>query len=99
YSANITLSLHDALPILFIGILNAYNFMDGINGISGIYSFFLLTSLWYVNQQIIPFVVEDFIVYPTLACLVFLFFNFRKRAKCFRSEEHTSELQSRENLV
>ena len=69
--------------VLFIGILNAYNFMDGINGISGIYSFFLLTSLWYVNQQIIPFVVEDFIVYPTLACLVFLFFNFRKRAKCF----------------
>ncbi|WP_226064008.1 MraY family glycosyltransferase [Kaistella polysaccharea] len=69
--------------ILAIGILNAYNFMDGINGISGVYSLVILGSLWYVNQEIAPFILKDFIVYPTLACIVFLFFNFRKRAKCF----------------
>lgn len=69
--------------ILIIGILNAYNFMDGINGMSGIYSLAVLGSLWYVNQNIINFVENDFIIYPLLASVVFLFFNFRKKAKCF----------------
>ena len=75
-----------AIPIcyiLIIGILNAYNFMDGINGISGIYSLVLLGSLWYVNHAIITFVEPDFIIYPLIASLVFLFFNFRTKAKCF----------------
>ncbi|WHF53042.1 glycosyltransferase family 4 protein [Chryseobacterium gotjawalense] len=69
--------------ILIIGILNAYNFMDGINGMSGMYSLVVLGSLWYVNYYVTAFVAEDFIIYPMLACLVFLFFNFRKKAKCF----------------
>lgn len=69
--------------IFIIGILNAYNFMDGINGISGIYSFVVLSSLLFVNQNVTEFVNEDFIIYPILASLVFLFFNFRKKAKCF----------------
>ena len=75
-----------AIPIcyiLIIGILNAYNFMDGINGMSGIYSLVVLGSLWYINQKVVTFVDHDFIIYPLLACLVFLFFNFRKKAKCF----------------
>lgn len=69
--------------VLIIGILNAYNFMDGINGMSGIYSLVLLSSLFYINHYIIEFVDADFIIYPLLASVVFLFFNFRKRAKCF----------------
>lgn len=75
-----------AIPIcyiLIIGILNAYNFMDGINGMSGVYSLVLLGSLWYVNENIISFVEADFIIYPLIASIVFLFFNFRKKAKCF----------------
>lgn len=75
-----------AIPIcyiLIIGILNAYNFMDGINGMSGMYSLVVLGSLWYVNQFMIQFVDHDFIIYPVIACFVFLFFNFRKKAKCF----------------
>lgn len=75
-----------AIPIcyiLIIGILNAYNFMDGINGMSGAYTLVILGSLWYVNQFVFPFVEADFIIYPLLAGLVFLFFNFRKKAKCF----------------
>lgn len=75
-----------AIPIcyiLIIGILNAYNFMDGINGMSGIYSLVVLSSLWYVNQYLVEFVTADFIIYPMIAALVFLFFNFRKKAKCF----------------
>ena len=69
--------------VLIIGILNAYNFMDGINGMSGLYSLVLLCSLLYINQNTIEFVDADFIIYPLLASVVFLFFNFRKRAKCF----------------
>lgn len=69
--------------VLIIGILNAYNFMDGINGMSGLYSLVLLGSLLYINQNTIEFVNANFIIYPLLASVVFLFFNFRKRAKCF----------------
>ena len=78
-----------AIPVLYIliiGILNAYNFMDGINGITGLYSLVTLLSLLYVNQNMVSFVDGDFIIYPILACLVFLFFNFRKKAKCFMGD-------------
>ena len=75
-----------ALPffyIFIIGILNAYNFMDGINGISGVYSLVVFGSFLYVNHDVINFVEGDFIIYPIIASLIFLFFNFRKKAKCF----------------
>lgn len=78
-----------AIPVLYIviiGILNAYNFMDGINGITGLYSLVVLLSLLYVNENLINFVAHDFIIYPILGCLVFLFFNFRKKAKCFMGD-------------
>ena len=74
------------LYILIIGILNAYNFMDGINGITGLYSMVILGSLLYVNQYVIEFTDINFIIYPLIACLVFLFFNFRKKAKCFMGD-------------
>lgn len=72
--------------VLIIGILNAYNFMDGINGMSGLYSLVVLGSLAYINQYIISIIEKDFIIYPILACFVFLVFNFRKRAKCFMGD-------------
>ena len=60
--------------------------MDGINGITGLYSLAVLITLQYVNCKIQPFTSPDFINYAALACLVFLFFNFRKRAKCFAGD-------------
>jgi UDP-N-acetylmuramyl pentapeptide phosphotransferase/UDP-N-acetylglucosamine-1-phosphate transferase len=74
------------LYVLIIGIINAYNFMDGINGITGLYSLTILCSLLYVNERIITFADLDFIICPILASLVFLFFNFRKKAKCFAGD-------------
>lgn len=77
-----------ALPILYvmiIGAINAYNFMDGINGITGFYSLVILVSLWYANT-LTPFTDAPFIIVFILACLVFLFFNFRKKAKCFAGD-------------
>src|SRR5690554_6261150 len=72
--------------IVFIGIVNAYNFMDGINGITGLYTIAVLLPLMYVNRRVQTFVDLDLLVFPHLASLVFLIFNFRKRAKCFAGD-------------
>ena len=61
--------------ILAIGLINAYNFMDGINGITGLYTLVVMGSLLYVNQKIKVFIDADFIQYAMMASLVFLFFN------------------------
>ena len=72
--------------IMFIGIINAYNFMDGINGITGLYSIAIFGSFWYVNNNIVLFIPNDFLIYPVIASLVFLFFNFRNKAICFAGD-------------
>ncbi|HEY0273307.1 MAG TPA: glycosyltransferase family 4 protein [Chitinophaga sp.] len=74
------------LYVLAIGIINAYNFMDGINGITGLYSLVVLGGLQYVNYYRVAFIHPDMIWLPMLACVVFLFFNFRKRAACFAGD-------------
>jgi len=72
--------------VVFMGIVNAYNFMDGINGITGLYSLVVLGTLQYVNMRISPFVDPNMIWFPMLASAVFLFFNFRKKARCFAGD-------------
>jgi len=74
------------LYILVIGIINAYNFMDGINGITGIYSLVIFSGLQYINLTQNAFINPDMIWLPIIACIVFLFFNFRKKAKCFAGD-------------
>lgn len=72
--------------IVCTGIINAYNFMDGINGITGGYSLVILGGLAYVNAEIVPFVEPAFIYTVLCSVLVFCFFNFRKKAKCFAGD-------------
>lgn len=72
--------------IVCTGIINAYNFMDGINGITGGYSLIVLAALAYINRCIVVFVESDFIYTTICAVLVFNFFNFRSRAKCFAGD-------------
>lgn len=72
--------------IMIIGTLNAYNFMDGINGMTGSYTLVALLTLFYINHNIFAFTQENFIIYALLGCLVFLFYNFRKKAKCFAGD-------------
>lgn len=74
------------LYVFVIGTINAYNFMDGINGITGVYSLVVLGGFQYVNCNITGFVDPDLIWLPIVAVLVFLYFNFRKRAKCFAGD-------------
>jgi UDP-GlcNAc:undecaprenyl-phosphate GlcNAc-1-phosphate transferase len=75
------------LFIITIGIVNAINFMDGINGMTGSYAFITLGTLLYINE----YLVEDFssnslIITAMVAVAVFNFFNFRTRAKCFAGD-------------
>ena len=72
--------------IVCTGIINAYNFMDGINGITGGYSLVVLGGLAYINASIVPFVEPVFIYTVLCGVLVFCFFNFRKKAKCFAGD-------------
>jgi len=72
--------------ILIIGTINAYNFMDGINGITGVYSLVILCSCLYFYRTAEVPQSPPLIIVSILACLVFLFFNFRKKAKCFAGD-------------
>ena len=72
--------------IICTGIINAYNFMDGINGITGGYSLVILGVLAYINSEITTFVEPALINTVLCSVLVFCFFNFRKKAKCFAGD-------------
>lgn len=71
--------------VLCVGIVNAYNFMDGINGITGGYSLAVLFPLFYVNRSL-HFIDNSFLIIIILSVLVFCLFNFRKKAKCFAGD-------------
>ncbi|MEJ7780623.1 MAG: glycosyltransferase family 4 protein [Daejeonella sp.] len=72
--------------ILVIGTINAYNFMDGINGITGSYSLVTMISLYLINAYIVSFASSEWLMVSALALLVFNFFNFRTKAKCFAGD-------------
>lgn len=72
--------------IICTGIINAYNFMDGINGITSGYSLVVLAALAYINAEVVAFVEPALIFTVLCAVLVFCFFNFRKKAKCFAGD-------------
>ena len=71
--------------IIVVGVINAYNFMDGINGITALYSLVVCGLLYYVNQTV-QFIAQDFLIYTLMGILVFAFFNFRNKAKCFAGD-------------
>lgn len=74
------------LYIIAMGIINMYNFMDGINGITGAYTLVILGGLQYINLYKFNFIEADIIWLPVVGCIVFLYFNFRKKAKCFAGD-------------
>ena len=74
------------LIVLCLGIVNIYNFMDGINGMHGLYTVVVLGALQVVNLTVTPFVDADFIWFALIAECIFLFCNFRRRALCFTGD-------------
>ena len=73
--------------IVYVGITNVYNFMDGINGITAGYSLAVLVPLMLLNKEG-SFVEPSLIIVAMLSVLVFCFFNFRPKgkAKCFAGD-------------
>ncbi len=71
--------------IICVGITNAYNFMDGINGITGGYSLAVLLPLMYTDHTA-DFISMPFLTVTGLSVMVFCFFNFRRRAICFAGD-------------
>lgn len=73
--------------VICVGIINAYNFMDGINGITGGYSIAVLVPLIILNHSL-QFIEMSYLVVALIACVVFSYFNFRPKgkAKCFAGD-------------
>lgn len=75
-----------AVGLIFCtGIINAYNFMDGINGITGGYSLVVLGALAYINNSL-AFIDQQLLWVALISVMIFNFFNFRKKARCFAGD-------------
>lgn len=74
------------LTIACVGAVNIYNFMDGINGLTGGYSLVVTIALLYVNNYNVRFVDNNLLYYIIIAIFVFNLFNFRKQALCFAGD-------------
>lgn len=75
------------LSIVFIiGTINAVNFMDGINGVTGGFGLITAVVLLYINTYQVIFTESQYLVALTMSLLVFNFFNFRTKAKCFAGD-------------
>ena len=80
-----------AALIVAVGGTNIFNFMDGINGITGGYALAMLIPLYLKNEALSVkcgegFVDGSLLIVMMLSALVFCFFNFRTKAKCFAGD-------------
>jgi len=71
--------------IVAVGCTNIFNFMDGINGITGGYALSIVIPLFLLNRKH-GFMDESLLIVIGLSLLVFCFFNFRTQAKCFAGD-------------
>ncbi|QIH39507.1 glycosyltransferase family 4 protein [Flavobacterium sp. Sr18] len=74
------------LPVVFvllIGWVNAFNFMDGINGITVLYALAAIATFSFlpINEASLPLLIT-----MGLSCLAFGIFNVRKKAKTFAGD-------------
>ena len=69
--------------IFSLGFLNIYNFMDGINGITFLNALVTFSTFFIINRYVIEFANSHLLLILMLATLVFGFFNFRVKPKCF----------------
>ncbi len=73
--------------IFVIGIINAYNFMDGINGMTGLYSFVSIATLFFLSKQGYSRLPGTEVFICLIASIIaFGVFNIRKKAICFAGD-------------
>ncbi len=82
-----------AIVILGIGVLNAFNFMDGINGMLGLNSLVILLSFLWLNShsvdqngQEITFIRNEFLYTYIIGVSIFLGLNLRRKAIVFAGD-------------
>jgi UDP-N-acetylmuramyl pentapeptide phosphotransferase/UDP-N-acetylglucosamine-1-phosphate transferase len=78
-----TLWLIPVLFVLLIGWVNAFNFMDGINGITVLYA---LTAIISFSMLSLHHSQLPLLITMGLSCIVFGIFNVRKKAKTFAGD-------------
>lgn len=73
------------MVILMLGIVNVFNFMDGINGITGLYAIVLIGSMYFfpLNGVHSSLPLADLLV---LALILFLVLNLRTKALAFMGD-------------
>ena len=68
-----------------LAFVNACNFMDGINGLAAGYNLLLMVTL-LVAQHLLGQQYNALTICTLAACMVFTFFNFRTRSRCFAGD-------------
>jgi UDP-N-acetylmuramyl pentapeptide phosphotransferase/UDP-N-acetylglucosamine-1-phosphate transferase len=74
------------IPVFYIamvGWINTFNFMDGINGITVLYALACILSFACLPVHTTH---KQFLIVVGLSCVVFGFFNLRKKAKAFAGD-------------
>jgi UDP-GlcNAc:undecaprenyl-phosphate/decaprenyl-phosphate GlcNAc-1-phosphate transferase len=83
----VDISWYYLLPayLLFIGWINAFNFMDGINGITPLYSLIALGTFLFLafESGLLP---VEFIKILSISALIFAFVNARRNARAFAGD-------------
>ncbi len=89
-----TFNVFVIILLLGTGLVNAYNFMDGINGMLVAYSIVFLSTMLYYILSIHPYATatysprmfEGLIISLLIASIVLAFFNFRRNALVFSGD-------------
>jgi UDP-GlcNAc:undecaprenyl-phosphate/decaprenyl-phosphate GlcNAc-1-phosphate transferase len=68
--------------ILYLGWINAFNFMDGINGITSFYSISILLPLFLAFRENYP-AYTSLVLFLNISVVVFMTLNIRSRALAF----------------
>jgi len=91
--SQLILGNNSIIDINSTGAMNVFNFMDGINGITGGYSLIVLSAILFIldketllGQSSEVETIVSLLKIVLSAALVFCFFNFRSRAKCFAGD-------------
>jgi UDP-N-acetylmuramyl pentapeptide phosphotransferase/UDP-N-acetylglucosamine-1-phosphate transferase len=82
-----------AIVILGIGVLNAFNFMDGINGMLGLTNLVILLSFLWLNSNSVDikgnpvsFIRNEFLYTYIIGVSIFLGLNLRRKAIVFAGD-------------
>ena len=71
--------------VLMIGWINAFNFMDGINGMTAFYAMSVLIPIYILNEEYV-YTSKDLIVLVGISLFIFSLFNVRSNALCFAGD-------------